>query len=180
MILPDWTENDVHFSDPEHRVWLRRRLLGTNGPAVFILHNPSIAGGTGVEDPTSRRGISFANAWGCSDLIFVNAATGIATDADNLVGMADPVGPLADVAIWAAAKLCSDRDGYLIAAWGLPKGRSSTQKIMKNRFFDIMDAHFDCLHVLRVTKNGFPEHPLYLPKKLKPRIWDDAVSWTGV
>lgn len=178
MTLPDWTEKDVHFSDPQHRVWLRRRLSGTNGPAVFILHNPSIAGATGAEDPTSRRGISFATSWNCSDLVFVNTATGIATDADALIDMEDPIGPLADEAIAAAAAFCRDRNGVLIAAWGLPKGKASTQKTMKTRFFNIMDMGFP-LHVLRVTKQGFPEHPLYLPGSLKPRIWDDPVSWIG-
>lgn len=118
MTLPAWTEQDAHFPDPQHRVWLRRHIGGTKrGPAVFILHNPFTAGGTSMEDPTSRRGISFATTWGCSDLIFVNAATGIATNADDLVNQEDPIGlPLANDAILYGALLAERQNGRLIAA----------------------------------------------------------------
>jgi hypothetical protein len=167
--LPPWVDDDVHFSDPQHRVWLRRKIGGTaRGPAVFILHNPSIAGGTGMEDPTSRRGISFATAWECSDLIFVNMATGIATDADNLAAMADPIGSEADTALLAAAQIAEVQDGRLIAAWGAPKGKAATKRLIQARIDAVMSLKLP-LWAIRVTSTGYPEHPLYLPGGLIPQ-----------
>lgn len=168
QLLPAWAHKTAHFSDAQHRVWLRRRLEGKNGPAVFILHNPSTAGET-LDDPTSRRGIQFANAWGCSDLVFVNAATGIATDAAGLADMEDPIGP-ADEVLDVAAKFCVRSGGVLVAAWGAPKGNHFTKGIMRRRFVDIAARGLP-LHYLRLTKNGDPEHLLYLPSDLKPKPW---------
>lgn len=152
---------------PNHRVWLRRKLCaGPFRPAVFILHNPSLAGAI-KNDPTASRGIGFAMGWGCSDLIFVNAATAIATkatalDPDNLnCGMSD----------WAleqAAKLCADNDGILVAAWGSPKGKAEVQRRMAARFDEIKALLHGRLSAIRVTAKGWPEHPLYLPGVLTP------------
>lgn len=173
--LPAWTEHDVHFSDPQHRVWLRRRLGGTErGPAVFILHNPSTAAGTGFEDPTSRRGIGYANRWGCSDLIFVNLATGIATNADDLVSMDDPIGPEADIALDAAAQIAEEQDGRLIAAWGTPKGKAATKRLIQKRIDHVLTFELP-LWAIRVTSSGYPEHPLYLPADLVPHPYPDSL-----
>lgn len=169
MRLPSWTEKAAHFSDEKHRVWLRRRLVGKRGPAVFILHNPSKAG-EALEDPTSRRGIQFANAWDCSDLVFVNAATGVATDAADLAKLEDPIGRMADEALRVAAQFCVEHDGTLIAAWGAPKGVKWVRGLMARRFATIERLGLP-LHYMRLTKNGHPEHLLYLPGNLKPQFW---------
>jgi hypothetical protein len=163
---PAWVEEAAYFSGPKHRVWLRRRLSMHGVPVGFILHNPSIAG-VDVDDPTVRRGIGFANSLGASDLIFVNAATGIATDADALANLDDPIGPMADEAIRIAAEFCQARGGVLIAAWGTPKGKATTRRLMERRFKAILALGLP-LHALRVTKSGHPEHPLYLPGSLRP------------
>jgi len=168
--LPPWVDHDVHFSDPQHRVWLRRKIGGTKrGPAIFILHNPSKAAGTGFEDPTSRRGISFATAWECSDLIFTNLATAIATDADDLALVDDPIGPEADVALRAAASIADEQDGRLIAAWGAPKGKASTKRLIQVRIDHVLGRLNLPLWAIRVTPSGYPEHPLYLPGGLTPQ-----------
>ncbi|AOG02874.1 DUF1643 domain-containing protein [Bosea sp. RAC05] len=172
--LPAWVEDDAHFSSPRHRVWLRRRLSMFGCPVVFVLHNPSTAG-LGVEDPTSRRGIAFANMLGASDLIFVNAVTGIATNADDLAAMDDPVGPLADEALLAAARFCETRQGIMIASWGCPKGRAKTRSLMTDRFRHILGLGLP-LHALRITASGHPEHLLYLPSSLRPVPWDYAAQ----
>ena len=171
-MLPAWTEDNAYFWSPQHRVWLRRRLSIFGVPIGFILHNPSIAGAD-LDDPTARRGIAFANALDGSDLIFVNAATGIATDADTLVDMDDPIGPLADEALRAAAEFCLSRGGMLIAAWGAPKGMARTRRLMQARFRAILALRLP-LHVLRLTASGYPEHPLYLPGSLRPTPWTYA------
>ena len=174
MTLPSWVESAAHFSDPEHRVWLRRPLGGPNGPAVFVLHNPSIANDV-KNDPTANRGIGFGRSWGASDLVFVNAATGVATDADNLASMTDPIGSMADEALEVAAEFCRQRDGVLIAAWGAPKGKAKTKRLMAERFAHIRALGLP-LHYLRMSSGGHPEHPLYLPKTLKPTPWFGVFS----
>lgn len=172
MSLPEWVDSAAHFSDPEHRVWLRRPLGGPNGPAVFVLHNPSTAGSSN-NDPTANRGIGFGRLWGASDIVFVNAATGVATDADDLAGMDDPIGPMADEALEVAAEFCRQRKGTLIAALGTPKGKAKTKRLMAERFRTIQALELP-LHYLRMSSGGHPEHPLYLPKTLRP------VPWFGV
>lgn len=169
MALPAWTEDAAHFPDPEHRIWLRRRLSMFGRPLAFILYNPSKAGHE-RNDATARRGIGFANAVGASDLIFVNAFTGIATDADDLAGMADPVGAMADAALEAAAEFCLSRGGTMVAAWGAPKGRAPTRRLAEERFAHILSLGLP-LHVLRMTASGYPEHPLRLPGNLRPVPW---------
>lgn len=173
MHLPDWIEKDAHFSSSQHRVWLRRRLGGLFGngrPLVMILHNPSTAGAD-AEDPTSRRGIGFANRLGYSDLVFVNAATAIATDANDLADHPDPIGPMADEALHVAAEFCRRYEGTLVAAWGQPKGRAKTRALMQSRFEQIRRMGLP-LHALRLTASGAPEHPLYLPSDLTPFRWE--------
>lgn len=171
--IPEWVEENAHFSDALHRVWLRRRLAMFGVPVGFILHNPSRAGLV-ENDATVRRGISFAACIGASDLIFVNAATGVATNADDLAAMDDPIGPMADEALQVAAEFCLSRGGKLIAAWGTPKGKAKTRRLMDARFGDILRLGLP-LHVLRITDSGYPEHPLRLPGDLRPQPWVYAI-----
>ena len=130
--------------------------------------NPSIAGKV-QNDPTARRGIGFATSLDCSDLIFVNAATAIATDAKNL----DPNNlncRWSDWALQEAARLATESGGYLVAAWGGPKGKADVQRKMLERFNQIRAMGLP-LKVLRLTPKGYPERPLYLPGNLTPREW---------
>lgn len=169
LSLPPWVEENAYFSDPWHRVWLRRRIGLFGVPVAFILHNPSTAGPV-KNDPTVRRGLGFAMSIGASDLIFVNAATGIATNADALADMDDPIGSMADEALRVAAEFCMSRGGVLVAAWGAPKGKAATRRLMDSRFEAILRLGLP-LNVLRLTGSGYPEHPLRLPAKLRPVPW---------
>ena len=172
MQLPAWTEDGAYFPDPQHRVWLRRRLGMFGAPLVFVLYNPSKAG---VEnnDATARRGIGFGNAVGASDVVFVNAFTGIATDPDDLAAMDDPVGAYADHALLVAAEFCLRRGGTLVAAWGTHKGKAATRILAERRFAHSLSLGLP-LHVLRLTASGYPEHPLRLPADLRPVPWASA------
>jgi len=168
--MPPWVEADANFSDPQHRVWLRRGLGMFGAPLGFILHNPSVAAAD-RNDPTVVRCVGFGHAVGASDVVLVNAATGVATDADDLADMVDPIGPEADHALMVAARFCIDRGGMLVAAWGAPKGRAATRRLMRARFDAILRLR-QPLHALRLTKGGDPEHPLYLPAALRPVPWN--------
>jgi hypothetical protein len=155
------------FYDDNHRVWLRRRLReGVFKPAVFCLHNPSTAGKI-KNDPTATRGVNFAVAWDCSDLIFVNAATRIATKANEIPIDAELNCPWSDWALQRGAELAMDNGGYLVAAWGAPKGRAAVMRKMAARYEEIRALGLP-FSALRVTDSGYPEHPLYLPSTLLP------------
>jgi len=129
------------------------------GPAVlFVGLNPSTADET-IDDPTIRRCIGFARDWGFSRLFMANLFAFRATDPKDMLNATDPIGPENNqhlVSMATSAELT-------IAAWGVNGtflGRDKAVREMLPR-----------LHYLRLTKGGFPGHPLYLPKDLQPIPW---------
>jgi hypothetical protein len=163
--------------DRRYRYLLRRNLDPSNPdgpPLVSIGYNPSVADEHRL-DPTLRREMEFARRFGCSSLIKVNAFAGIATHPDGLALMDDPVGLNNDEAIMLAARYCVLKRGLLLATWGTPKGKPAT-KLTALRRFDLIvlmlgeveGARDVPIQALRLTKGGFPEHPLYLPKTVQP------------
>lgn len=132
------------------------------GPrCLFALTNPSTAD-AGAEDPTSRRVIGFAKAFGCGSVEVVNPFALCATDpAELLAALArgeDCVGFANDTHISAAAT----RAQRCIVGWG--------PKVPKARAGDVLAILAARLPVecLRTTKDGSPEHVLYLPGSLRP------------
>jgi hypothetical protein len=129
------------------------------GPmCVFVGLNPSTADAT-LDDPTIRRCIGFAKSWGFSGLMMLNLFAYRATDPGDMKAAADPVGPDNDDALHFA----STNTTTVIAAWGahgMFKGRDKQVRAMLPR-----------LHYLRLTKDGHPGHPLYLPASLRPVEW---------
>jgi len=122
---------------------------------MFIGLNPSTADEV-ADDPTIRRCIGYAQAWGYSALCMVNLFAYRATDPADMMRAADPVGQdndkyLSDLAQGAA---------LVVAAWGNDgayRGRDAEVRAM-----------LPDLHCLDVTKAGQPGHPLYLKKELRP------------
>ena len=76
---------------------------------------------------------------------------------------ADPVGDLNDATLLDVARDA----GVVIAAWGAHgtwlKRDEYVRFLLRRR-----------LHYLRLTKDGHPGHPLYLPANLRPVAW-----WTS-
>jgi hypothetical protein len=123
---------------------------------MFVGLNPSTADET-LDDPTIRRCIGFAKDWGYSGLCMTNLFAFRATDPAKMLAAQDPVGPDNDKVLQELAQ----NAGVVVAAWG-------THGAHLKR-----DAHVRSLltrlHCLRLTKAGFPGHPLYLPKNLTPQ-----------
>lgn len=164
----------ANFSEgPDHHRhrWSLSRHVSILGerPLVICGYNPSIAAET-ANDPTISREISLANRLGAGRLVKVNLFAAVATNADELVGYDDPVGRENDAYIVAAIDLAVDRDGWLIAAWGIPKGRAATRRLALPRMREIA-GWSNRWNALRVTASGHPEHPLYLPGNLLPAPW---------
>ena len=139
----------------KYRYSLWREWLGGEGYAMFVALNPSVADEV-QDDPTIRRCIAFAKAWGYSGLCMTNLFAFRATDPRDMKIAADPVGPDNDTHLLA---LSADA-GVIVAAWGVHgvhKGRASAVcKLLPS------------LHCLALTKEGHPKHPLYLRKTLVP------------
>lgn len=73
----------------------------------------------------------------------------------------DPIGPHNDYWLREIADSCS----LVVAAWGKDgnhMGRGAQVRDMINN-----------LHYLRLTKEGQPWHPLYLPGDLTPQLWEN-------
>lgn len=130
----------------------------------FCCLNPSKADAK-VNDPSFTRMVNFARSWGFDGLIVTNLFAFRATDPRDMKAADDPVGPLNDSALLEASLMAKKT----VAAWGAHgtfKGRD--QKVR---------AMLQSLHYLRLTKDGHPGHPLYLPCDLTPQPYTTFPNW---
>lgn len=135
-----------------YKLW---RIWRNDLPKVlFIMHNPSTAD-VYVDDPTIRRCIGFAQAWGYGGFYVGNLSPFRATLPQFLVNDPDPKGSreMQKRANEEMAKLCDK----VIIAHGIP------HSTLLSIDLDVKK----CYH-LGLTKDGFPRHPLYLPRNTKP------------
>ena len=152
------------FSDNrKYRYTLWRTWDTKLGYAMFIGLNPSTADET-EDDPTIRRCIGFAKAWGYGALCMTNLFAYRATKPKDMQIADSPIGSENDHFLKSVATLAS----IVIAAWGI------------NGSFLQRDQEVISLvpnkHVLRITKKGHPAHPLYLPKNITPVKWEQALK----
>jgi hypothetical protein len=124
---------------------------------LFVMLNPSTADAT-VDDPTIRRCIAFAKAWGYDALTVGNLYALRATDPAELWTVADPVGPENDERLAILASYAR----VIVAAWGANARIERVSQVLP-----ILER-FGRVHALKTTKHGQPCHPLYLPGGLKP------------
>ncbi len=130
---------------------------------VFVMLNPSTADGA-QDDQTIRKCVKFAQGWGYGRLDVVNLFALRATDPKEVFKRyyesGDPVGPNNDRAIIdtvAGAAL-------VVAAWGA--------KPMLLRQQEVLELLADVpLHYLKLSKDGYPAHPLYQLDSTKPTLW---------
>lgn len=129
-------------------------------PAVnWIMLNPSTADAS-EDDPTIRRCVGFAKAWGYGGIVVTNLFAFRATDPRDMKKAADPVGPENDDAIVATAAGA----GLVVCAWGahgVHLGRSG--EVLAMLFCGSVKTT-----ALKLTSAGEPCHPLYLPGELRP------------
>ena len=139
------------------------RRWGDGPYAMFVGLNPSTADET-VDDPTIRRCIAFARSWGYDALCMTNLFAFRATKPEDMLAQADPIGSENDLYLTTL----SAGAGVVVAAWGV---HGVHQK--RN---DAVRLLLPKLHYLRLTKEGHPGHPLYLPALLLPVQWIDRKS----
>lgn len=133
---------------------------------MFVGLNPSTADAT-LDDPTIRRCIGFAKAWGYAGLMMTNLFAWRATEPRNMLAAENPIGPDNDRVLSEA----HDNAALSVAAWGAHGTYLDRHNAVR--------ALLPRLHYLRLTKDGHPGHPLYLPSSLKPVKWTPHVSTLG-
>lgn len=123
---------------------------------LFIGLNPSTADET-EDDPTIRRCIGFAKAWGFGGLCVVNLFAYRATEPKDMMKAEDPTGPENDRWI----KRLSADAGVIVAAWG-----NSGSFLGRSWTVTRMIPNLTCL---KLNKSGEPVHPLYQPATATPK-----------
>lgn len=152
----------ANFSGDRLYRWCLWRRWGKEKPACFLMLNPS-TGNEVILDPTLRRCVGFARAWGCGGIEIVNLFGIVSSNPKVLVKHPDPVGSLNDATIL----MCATRASVIIVAWGaFPEARERAVKVTKM----LLDVGVR-LQCLGTTKEGHPNHPLYLPKSTWPIDW---------
>jgi hypothetical protein len=123
--------------------------------AMMILLNPSIADSE-RDSKTSKRCIEFAKSWGYGGLCIGNLFAYRSQNKAMIKKVQDPIGPNNDA--WLL-KL-SEAAAVVVAGWG-----NEGYYMNRARHVSSLVKNLSCL---RITENGQPQHPLYLPKGLKP------------
>lgn len=130
--------------------------------------NPSTADHE-TDDPTIRRCMAYARAWGCGKLEVVNLFAWRTSSPKELIKAANhPMGPF-DIEghhnlhfVSHAAMRAYQSKGPLVCGWGV-NGRLKN----KDRRIFTQIAHLrPC--TLKLTAGGDPCHPLYLARTLVP------------
>jgi hypothetical protein len=142
----------------EYRYRLGRRWADGK-PLVFVMLNPSTADAS-TDDPTIRRCISFAQAHGFAAIDVVNLFAFRATDPAALRRASWPVGPDNDAHIVIAAR----EAGAVCVAWG---ANAAAREDRVQVVLPLIRAEGVELQCLRITRSGFPQHPLMLPNSCR-------------
>ena len=126
---------------------------------MFLMMNPSVAG-TEHADPTLIKTGKFARRWGYGGQLVGNMHAYRVTKSKLLAGAEDPVGPRNDAILLHMAR----KARVVVLAYGLPP------KALRPRAMQVIKALRDEVNLkyLRLTKDGTPEHPLFLPPELVP------------
>jgi hypothetical protein len=131
----------------------------------FVLLNPSTADAS-EDDPTIRRCVGFARAWGFGGILVTNAFALRSTDPAALYKHAEPIGRGNDQAIadWAKAA------NLVVCGWGRHgefKGRGrAVAGALRG-----LGVKPRCFHL---TRGGQPVHPLYQPGNAPLLEWTET------
>ncbi|MBE9605647.1 DUF1643 domain-containing protein [Acetobacteraceae bacterium H6797] len=166
LALPPGTEGSAVFDGPGdcYRYRLLRRWDAAKPVAMFLMMNPSTAIPK-FDDPSVAKCGRFARKWGYGSLLVGNTFAYRCTDQMRLMEVPDPVGPGNDAALLAMAREAS----VVVCAWGKPKIpplRARGLEVAK-----MLTAAGIQLHVLELSLDGTPKHPLYINEKTQPQPW---------
>ena len=149
-------KRDTFFSgDRKYRYRLTRVWDKTKPIVAFVMLNPSTANEE-ADDPTIRRCIAFARAWGYGGIHVVNLYALVSTDPEKLLSEPDSIGGVTDDYLEMAAFTTSK----VIVAWG-NHGADNQRRV--DSVIKIL-TRFQDIYCLGKNQNGQPKHPLYVRK----------------
>jgi hypothetical protein len=159
---------DAILSEPRgtYRYALWRIWDQSKPRPIFIGLNPSTADAEN-DDPTIRRCINFAKAWGGGGVIMLNLFAYRSTKPEGLHKVSDPIGP--DNNKWLDF-YTSKSNSVIIAAWGAGVKSSPIEQRDKHVLNRLTKYHQ--LYHLGLTKEGYPRHPLYVKGTTLPILLD--------
>lgn len=168
LTLPDDVKSTAVFGGAGdcYRYELIRTWNAELPYAMWVMMNPSTADPF-VDDPSVAKCRRLARAWGYGGILVGNTFAYRATDKTRLRMIDDPVGPENDkhlIAMAKKAKLVLFAYGQPGHATLRPRGLAVARLILQHTALRP--------HVLRLSKDGTPCHPLYLPESLKPVPWE--------
>ena len=160
----DGTTNYAIYSDcQKYRYILHRTWNETKDPLVMIMLNPSTA--TEVQnDPTVERCHRRALEHGFGGMIVLNIFAYRATDPKVMRAQDDPVGPYNDQFISDVIKSYHSSDN-VVCGWGTHGEFMNRHDHVMNLF---LNQNIEPLG-FKWTKNGYPQHPLYIAYKELPK-----------
>lgn len=153
--------------DPErkYRFRLSREWDHRKPVVLFIMLNPSTAD-ENVLDPTLTRCRKYAEAWGFGKMMVGNLWALRSTDPKALLTHPDPVG-FGNIGHLVTMHEAS---ALTVVGWGAnvkhPTLSQHAASVLQ------MLREVKPVYALRITKEGHPQHPLYLPGDLKPFRWE--------
>jgi len=149
------------------RSWLNEPCKATSdapaGVLLFVGLNPSTADGI-HDDPTIRRLIGFAKAWGHDGLEVCNLFAFRSTSPKGLKQASDPIGSENDQALTDAARGA----GRILCGWGNGLMPSDVMRNRVGQVVALLEAAGPNVCCLHVTKLGQPQHPLYVRAETCP------------
>lgn len=131
--------------------------------AMWLMMNPSVADHR-ILDPTVAKTGRVSAALGYGGQFIANVCAYRATDRLRLLEVSDPVGPSNHQHVVAMAR----SSGIIVVAHGLLPGDLQRHADATCRIL-LDNGHKP--HVLRLTKDGAPSHPLYIPDATVPQPW---------
>lgn len=141
-----------------YRYALWRTWDNSKPRVMFIGLNPSTADET-QDDPTLRRCMNYAQAWGFGGVSTANLFAYRATEPTDMKKAKCPIGDQNDK--WL--KQLVTESNLVIAAWG-NDGSFLNRSAQVRQFLPE-------LHCLKVNKSGEPAHPLYQKADLSPMLF---------
>lgn len=163
----------AEFSDCGRYRYKLARIRELSAPAVlFCLMNPSTADAIAFDDPTVAKCQRIAGRLGYGRVFVGNACGYRATDNRRLLEVEDPVGPRNREAV---LEMAAESAMVVVAHGRLPGGLQPHAEAMCR----LLQAAGHPLHVLRLTPDQVPMHPLargknFISESVKPTPWQFA------
>lgn len=167
----------AEFSPCGHYRWWLLRLWEPEAPRLLFLGlNPSRADGR-RDDPTLRRLIGFARAWGYGGLEVLNLFGRISASPAALRRCSDPVGNHCDAWIRRRLRRVCREEGGQPGLW-LGWGNGGSWRGRDRAVLGLLAAQGCRPHCLGLTAVGQPRHPLYQPRT--GRLQPFTPSWGNI